>query len=199
VRFADLNIGVFGGTFNPVHSGHTAAASHVLNELKLDRVLFVPVKNPVHKKLDGNATPLDRLAMLQLAVEDVPFFEADPIELEREGPSYTVHTLAALKERHPESVLYFMLGADSFNELDSWFDYEGILSLALIVVIRREGDELLRTDLIHRIPGLVQVNNDFINISSSLVRSRLREGLSVEGLVPGAVAMYIKNKGLYTQ
>ncbi|MCL1911820.1 MAG: nicotinate (nicotinamide) nucleotide adenylyltransferase [Leptospirales bacterium] len=192
-----MEIGIFGGTFNPIHSGHIKAAKIVAAELSLARVIFVPVKDPVHKKLDGNASPDDRLAMLELAVNGIPSFDVDPIEINRDEPSYTVHTLSAFKEKYPGSALHLILGSDSFNTIDSWFDYVKILSLALFVVPARPGDEGVRVDLLHTIPGLTRLNGDFDDISSSLVRQRVKEGLSIEGLVPEAVARYIKDKRLY--
>ena len=193
-----MKIGVFGGTFNPVHLGHIEAAKLILAGLSLDRVIFVPVKDPVHKKLDGNASPYDRLAMLELAIVGMPFFSADSIEIDRDRPSYTVYTLAAYKERYPESTLYLILGSDSFNAIDTWFDYIKIIELAMLVVAVRPGDEELRFDLIHRFP-FIQPNVNFVDISSSLVRQRLRDGSGIDGLVPEAVAHYIKDKGLYLQ
>jgi len=192
-----VEIGIFGGSFNPVHSGHIKAAKLISAELSLDRVIFVPVKEPVHKKLDGNASPHDRLAMLELAVSGTPSFSVDPIEINRDEPSYTVHTLEAFKKKYPGSVLYLILGSDSFNTIDSWFNYTKILELALFVVPARPGDEGVRIDLLHSIPGLVRPNSIFDDISSSLVRQKIKEGFDIDGLVPDAVARYIKDKGLY--
>ena len=192
-----MKIGVFGGTFNPIHLGHTLGAAHVMKELALDQVLFVPVKNPVHKELDGNTSPEERFEMLKLAIKDVPAFSIETIELERDEPSYTIYTLQALNKKYPESKLYLIIGTDSFNSLDSWLDHGAIYDLALIAVMRRVGDEPLRDDLIHQIPGLVRVNNELIDISSSLVRQHARSGLPLDGLVSDSVAEYIKNKGLY--
>ena len=192
-----MKIGVFGGTFNPIHLGHTLGAAHVMKELALDQVLFVPVKNPVHKELDGNTSPEERFEMLKLAIKHVPAFSIETIELERDEPSYTIYTLQALNKKYPESKLYLIIGTDSFNSLDSWLDHGAIYDLALIAVMRRVGDEPLRDDLIHQIPGLVRVNNELIDISSSLVRQHARSGLPLDGLVSDSVAEYIKNKGLY--
>ena len=192
-----MKIGVFGGTFNPIHLGHTLGAAHVMKELALDQVLFVPVKSPVHKELDGNTSPEERFEMLKLAIKDIPAFSIETIELERDEPSYTIYTLQALNKKYPESKLYLIIGTDSFNSLDSWLDHGAIYDLALIAVMRRVGDEPLRDDLIHQIPGLVRVNNELIDISSSLVRQHARSGLPLDGLVSDSVAEYIKNKGLY--
>ena len=194
-----MNIGIFGGTFNPVHLGHIKAAELILAEFSFDRVIFVPVKDPVHKKFEGNASPRDRLAMLELAVEGKPFFSVDPIEIDRDEPSYTVHTLTAFKKKYPGSVLHLILGSDSFNTIDSWFDYIKVLELALFVVAVRPGDDGIRVDLLHTIPGIIRPRSVFDNTSSSLVRQRVKEGLGIEGLVPEAVARYIKDKGLYLQ
>lgn len=192
-----MKIGILGGTFNPVHLGHIMGAKHVMQELALERILFVPVKSPVHKKLDGNITPEERLEMLKLALADELSFFVEPIELERDEPSYTIYTLKALKEKYSGAKLHLIIGADSFNSLDMWLDHGDIYEQALIVVMRRPGDEPLRDDLIHQIPGLVRVNNNLIDISSSLVRQRVRDEMSLDGFVPNSVAQYIKSKGLY--
>ena len=194
-----MQIGIFGGTFNPVHSGHVNAAKLISTELSLDRVIFVPVKDPVHKQFEGNASPLDRLAMLESAINGIPSFSVDPIEINREEPSYTVHTLTAFKEKYPGSVLHLIVGSDSFNTIDSWFNYVKILELALFVVLTRPGEEGVRADLLHIIPGIIRPRINFDDVSSSLVRQRLKDGLSIDGLVPEAVARYIKDKRLYLQ
>jgi len=194
-----LKIGLFGGTFNPVHLGHIRAAEQILAELSLDRVIFVPVKDPVHKKFDWNASPADRLAMLELAIGGMPLFSVDSIEIDRDEPSYTVHTLATFKERYPKAALYLILGSDSFNGIDSWFDYEKIFDLALLAVAARPGDEELRIDLLHRVPVITCRNGNFVDVSSSFVRRRVKEGLGIDAFVPETVARYIKDKGLYLQ
>ncbi len=191
-----MRLGIFGGTFNPVHLGHLENARHILEKLQLDRILFIPVKTPVHKKLDGNVSPEDRMAMLELALDGEKMC-ADPMEILRSEPSYTVYTLKTFREKYSTCELFLIMGSDSFNSIDTWKDYDEILGTAGIVVITRPGDEEIRPELRHMCPGLIYAENEPLNISSSCIRRRVRDGSSIKGLVPDAVAEYIKEKGLY--
>lgn len=194
-----MRIGVFGGTFNPVHNGHLQCAEFIRGKLALDKVLFVPTKVPVHKKIDGNVSAEDRLAMLKLALAAYPHFALEHVEIEREEPSFTVITIGELRQKYKGAELFLIIGADSFNTIDTWFRWEEILSDVMIVVMARQGDEELRTDLVHRTPQLIQAGNSLVNISSSMLRQMIRDGKDISGLAPKTVLDYIKEKGLYLQ
>ena len=181
-----MRIGIFGGTFDPPHTGHLLAASDAIEAYALDRVLFVPAAGQPLKSAIV-AAPSDRLAMVRLLVGDDPRFEVDPIEIERGGLSFTVETLRALRERFEAGrmakgdglkvALVLLLGADAAATLPQWREPEAVASLAEIVVLPRGG---ARAD-----------------VSSTEIRERLRDGKSIRGFVPESVEAYITSKHLY--
>ena len=194
-----MKIGILGGTFNPVHSGHLINAQTILEELSLDSVFFIPSKYPVHKELEGDISAMDRLAMVKLAIQGNERFEALSLELDREEPSYTIYTIEELMKRYPGAELFLIMGADSFNEFHTWREYQRIAGIVTIVVMRRPGDSSLRRDLLKECPSVVEAGNPLIDISSSAVRARIKEGRRADYMVPAQVIQYIKNKGLYTK
>ncbi|MFH1995970.1 MAG: nicotinate-nucleotide adenylyltransferase [Candidatus Omnitrophota bacterium] len=188
-----MKIGIFGGTFNPIHSGHLHAAREAARKLGISKVVLVVANTPPHKTIEGNATPEDRVAMARLAAGDEAIFEVSTYEIEKEGTSFSIDTIKMLKEKYgPDSDLYFITGADSLKDLSSWKDLDEILSVSTFVAATRPGytdagafDRVRRIDI------------DPLDISSSDVRSRIRQGMPVNGLVPDAVAAYIHDKRLY--
>ncbi len=192
-----MKTGIFGGTFNPIHNGHIFNARFIKDEFNLDRILFIPTGEPVHKKLSGNVTGELRYEMVSLAIADQEGFEASRIELDRPEPSYTVITLRELAETFPEDDFYLIIGADSFNELDSWMEYESIINTVPVIVMKRPGDSELRKSVSRKIAKLLVADNRNIDISSSVVRDRIARGLPVDNFVPGAVNEFIKSKRLY--
>ena len=133
-----MRIGVYGGSFNPPHTGHTLAAAELIEKLKLDKLLIVPAADPPHKSLAlGSPGPLDRLAMCQSAFYRVPKTEICDIELRREGKSYTVDTLAELRAAHPRDQFFLVMGTDMFLSFDSWREPERIASMAALAVVHR--------------------------------------------------------------
>ncbi len=189
--------GIFGGTFNPVHTGHLINIEFVRDYLKLDRVLLVPARDPVHKKIFDKVTPHERLEMVRLAISGNDFFEASSIEIDRDDASYTLYTLNQLKMIYPDDEFYLIIGSDSFNELDTWKSFTEILKSTHIVVIHRPGDLELRRDLIEIASNVTAVENPEINISSTEIRERVKLGKSIKYLVPDQVMDYINFKGLY--
>ncbi len=192
-----MKLGFIGGTFNPVHRGHIDNAAAAFRQLSLDRLIFIPASRPVHKQMPVGADPEDRFRMLELAVGGVQGFEVSRIELDRSSSSYTVYTVEQLRSLYPDADLYMIVGADSYNQLDSWKDYSRIIKLATPVVMRRRGDLSLRGDILSQAPGTVILENDFIDISSTDVRKRIRSGEPMEAYLPESVIQYIKSKGLY--
>lgn len=189
--------GIFGGTFNPVHTGHLINIEFVRDFLNLDRVLLIPAKDPVHKKIYDSVTPDERLEMVKLAVSGNKYFEVSGIEIERDTSSYTLYTLNQLKKIYPDDEFYLIIGSDSFNELDTWKSFQEILERTNIVVIRRPGDLELRKDILEISVSVTAVENPEINISSTEIRNRVRLGKSIKYLVPDAVLDYINIRGLY--
>jgi nicotinate-nucleotide adenylyltransferase len=208
-------LGILGGTFDPIHHGHLAIAEAAREELGLERVLFIPAGRPPHRTQAPGASAADRAAMVELAVAGTPAFGLSRIELEREGPSYTVDTLAGLADGGSPSAfgdgaerdgrvpdLWFILSAEAFADLPDWHDPGRILELCRLIVLPREGHPPPDLpDLEDRLPGLaartVLLDGPHIRISASEVRARAAAGLSVRFLVPDAVAAYIADHRLY--
>jgi len=195
-------VGVMGGTFDPIHHGHLVAAQEAASALALDRVIFIPVWQPPHKPEEPSASPADRLCMVRLAVEANPQFEVSTIEIDSPGPSYTVDTLRRLLERDPDLDLHFIVGMDSLSELPRWRDPAEILRLARIVALHRPRWEIVDLDELARLlpesAGRVSVvPMPELDISSTELRERAREGHPIRYLVPDPVAAYIEEHQLY--
>lgn len=191
-------LGVFGGTFDPPHVGHLIVARDVVEALRLDRMLMVPAARPPHKGSDG-ATPSPaevRLEMLRAAVADDPLLDVEDMELRREGPSYTVDTLEALRERHPHDALHMVIGVDQLAGLATWRRPEAVARLARLAVLARAGADPRAVDPGVKVPfDVVPVTR--VDVSSTAIRHRVRDGRSVRYLVPEAVSRIIEREGLY--
>ena len=192
-----MKLGVFGGTFDPIHLGHLLLAEQAREQLSLDKVLFIPAGDPWRKASTDVSPASDRLGMVRLAVADNPSFEVNDCEIVREGPSYTVDTLRLLKrDLTPNYELYLILGEDALADLPNWHDPVGIAGEAKIAFAAREGVEL---------PGslplptwrLVHIEMPLIGINSTELRQLAKRGQSLRYLVPAAVEAYIKTQGLY--
>ena len=191
-------IGIFGGTFDPPHLGHLCIALWALVELRLDEVVFMPAGQPPHKVGRAVARASHRLAMIRLAVKGLPDFSVSALEIHRRGPSFTVDTLRAFRAAHPHAKLYLILGADGLAEFRTWHEPAEIARLAVLAVAARPGAR--RSHARH--PGVpasrvVWLDNPTLSVSSSAVRERVRQGLSLKYGVPAAVARYIGRHRLY--
>ena len=186
-------VGVLGGTFDPIHSAHVAVAICVRNSLNLDTVLLIPAGDPWQKRGKVIATPEQRLAMASLAVEGIEGLGVSDIEVRRADPSVTADTLEELAGEDRD--LFLILGADAVANMASWRRLEETRDLATIVVVEREGESAAP-------PGdgwrVEHIKIERFDVSSSLVRERLEQGLPIEGLVPAKTAHYITEHGLYT-
>lgn len=191
------HLGLFGGTFDPPHVGHLALAEWARERLRLDRVLFIPAGRPPHKRRRPISSPAARLEMTRLATRGHPGFGVSTLELEADGPSFTVDTLRAIGARHPRARLFLLVGADSLDEFRTWRSPEEILALATLAVAARPGSGRAATRAWARRRGVVWLGNPGLEVSSSLVRERARAGRSVRYLVPDAVARYIARHRLY--
>jgi nicotinate-nucleotide adenylyltransferase len=206
-------IGLFGGTFDPVHLAHLRTAEEVREALDLDRVDLVLSATPPHKAPGAQASVADRRRMLELAIADAPRFRLELCELEREGPSYSIDTIRAVQAREPTAELTFVLGADAFAEIATWKDYETIFSLCDFCVISRPGTrerafpiavenafcyEPHRGVYVHRSGRALRfLPVTALMISASDIRRRCAAGRSIRYLVPDAVADYVATRGLY--
>ena len=182
-------VGVFGGTFDPVHVGHLAIALAALESVPLDRVLFVPVRRSPLKDRDPLASTPDRVAMLETAIASEPRFALSRAELEREGVSYTVDTLEQLRS---QGELFLILGSDALADLARWRAPDRIRELATILVAARPGAP--EPDAMH---GARTFDAPRLDISSRELRARAARGMSLRYLVPDAVWEHIKRHGLY--
>jgi nicotinate-nucleotide adenylyltransferase len=186
--------GVFGGTFDPPHVGHLIVAQDVLERMSLDRLLLVPASEPPHKRDAPRAPAEVRARMVEAAVAGHGRIEASRIELERAGPSFTVDTLATLKNRSPHDELVLVIGADQMPGFAGWRAPDEIVRLARLVVIAREGVEVAADGFAFDF-DTVEVTR--VDVSSTEIRRRVREGRSVRFLVPDAVLRIIEQEGLY--
>jgi nicotinate-nucleotide adenylyltransferase len=187
-------LGVFGGTFDPVHVGHVVVATESRAQLALDRVLLVVAGDPWQKRGNVVASAADRLALVAAAVDGVDGVEASAIEIERDAPSVTADTLEALTA--PDRELFLVLGADAVANMGTWRRLEETRDLATVVVVERAGDAHSEP------PGagwrVQRVAIPRLDIASTDLRERLRSGRPIDGLVPPAVVRTIHTRGLYT-
>lgn len=185
-------IGVFGGSFDPVHHGHLIVGRVAYEKLGLETLGFVPAREQPFKQGRHRSAAQHRAAMLSLAIADTPGFALERMELDRPGPSYTVHTLQELHRRHPGVELILLLGADAAAELSDWYEADQIPQLARIVVFARPGSP------VRAAPPIAQVIEvPAIDISATDVRRRVSRRQPVRYWVPDAVAEYIARHGLY--
>lgn len=198
-----MDIGVLGGTFDPVHVGHLIIAEEARIRLGLSQVVFVPAGQPWLKQDSDISSGEHRLEMIRLAIAPNAFFRASTVDLERPGPSYTVDTLADLKrELGQEGNLYFILGLDALAGLPTWKEPQKIVELCYLVAARRaEAMDVDMDSLKRSIPSIssrvIILDNPLIDISSSEIRQRVAEGKSIHAMVPDAVERYIREKRLY--
>ena len=197
-----MNIGVLGGTFDPIHIGHLVIAEEARIKLGFNEVLFVPAGQP-WRKLDRNITPaVHRVEMVRRAIADNPHFKLCNLEVERSGPSYTVDTLTMLrKQLGSKSRLFFILGRDTLAELPLWKEPKKVVQLCRLVVPPRLGSKDLK-HLETAIPGLldkvIQLDMPVIGISSAEIRQRIAQGLTIRYLVPAEVEKYIIEQKVYS-
>jgi nicotinate-nucleotide adenylyltransferase len=192
-------LGIMGGTFNPIHHGHLIVARAAKEALGLDRLLMMPnVQSPLRMD-EKRASATDRLEMVRLAVKDEPGLEACDLEVKRQGTSFLVETLGQLQKMNPEAQLTFLMGADSLETFDRWKEVERIVEIAKVVVMPRPGGHasVALTDLEKRAPALqgkihLLPEGPHIDISATEIRDRIKSGKSVRYLVPEAVEAYLK-------
>jgi nicotinate-nucleotide adenylyltransferase len=194
-------IGVFGGTFDPIHRGHLEVAEDCAQRLDLDPVLMVPSNLPPHRA-EPAASAQDRLAMVALAVDSYPRLRASDIEVRRGGVSYTVDTIRALREENPGAEITLLLGWDAVEEFAGWRDTAEVARLARIAVFNRAGSpapDRTTLDELGLPPGTVMLDVDSPAVSATSVRRMLAQTGSGAGVLPAAVEAYIQEKGLYRE
>ncbi|MCK5861338.1 MAG: nicotinate-nucleotide adenylyltransferase [Candidatus Hydrogenedentes bacterium] len=191
----EKRIGVFGGTFDPIHTGHIAIAKAALEQAHLDRILFVIASNPPHKYENRITSASLRAAMTADSIEGIAEFEASHIEIDHPGPSYTADTLKRLHKLFTPSQLFFIVGYDSALDLPHWHEPNDILQLAkLLVAPRPENKAPLAQNIVD---NCMMLHMDEYPISSSEIRERMERGENMENWLPEAAVRFITSKGLY--
>ena len=196
-------IGIYGGTFNPLHTGHIHGARQAIEALGLDKLILIPDRIAPHKQMpEGSATPEQRLEMLRIATRNEPKMEVSDIELKREGKSYTYLTVEQLHQEYPDAKLYLLMGTDMFTSFHTWMEPDRITALATLAVMYRgdkgevEAIEETKTQMENRGVEVALVKNDAINISSTQLR-RLLAFQCAGPFLPEGVEDYIRSQGLY--
>jgi nicotinate-nucleotide adenylyltransferase len=211
-----MKIGLFGGTFNPIHLAHLRIAEEIRETFALSKVIFIPAATPPHKPLADDLSFDERMKMVSMAIRGNPFFTVSDLEGQREGKSYSIDTLHALRELYPRDEFFLIMGSDSFADFRTWKEYRAIFACCNIVVITRPGTALSLRDalpddaarefcyceatnvLSHRSGySVYSLEGSLIDISSTDIRSRIRQEKSIRYLVPETVERYIKQQRLY--
>jgi nicotinate-nucleotide adenylyltransferase len=190
-------IGVFGGTFDPPHLGHLVAASEAASRCALDEVVFVPTGDPWQKQHLKITDASARLAMTRLAVESDPLFRVSTCDIEREGATYAVDTVADVRAEYDEDVeLYFIIGADSLENLHTWHRVEELCKAVKFIALNRPGHSRREVDT--SFGAQVEfIDMPAVDVSSTECRQRVRDGQPIRYLVPDAVEAYVREHGLY--
>lgn len=184
-------IGILGGTFDPPHHGHLLIANEVLFALGLDEIWFMPNQEPPHKQKSQLISNRDRVEMLRLAIEGNDQFKISTVELEREGPSFTVDTMKIISQKYPDIQFFFIIGADMIEYLPKWHKINELVELVQFVGVERP-DYSHETNF-----SIIYVDAPAMEVSSSMIRDRLQKGKQVRYLLPDAVIHYIEENHLY--
>lgn len=198
-----LRVGIYGGTFAPIHNGHVRAAKAFMEQMKLDYLFIIPTCLPPHKQIDRSDDPIFRLRMCELAFEGVEGVVISDTEIKRGGRSYTYDTLMELTR--PNTRLFFMCGTDMVLTFDTWYRFEDIFKLCYPVYVRRENDPIMTKRIVDKITeyynkyGVMfrRIVTDPIELSSTQIRSKVARGEDISALVPAGVARFIRENGLY--
>ncbi len=201
--FDHTRVGIFGGTFAPIHNGHVRAAKAFMEQMKLDYLMVIPAYLPPHKQIDVSDDPLYRLRMCELAFEGVDGVVISDCEIARGGRSYTYDTLAALTR--PDTRLFLLCGTDMVLTFDKWYRFEDILKMCYPVYIRREDDALLGNRVVAKITEYYEkygvmfrrIVTPALTLSSTEIREKVRSGEDISALVPEKVEKFIKENKLY--
>ena len=186
-------IGIFGGTFDPIHIGHLIIAQEVSRLLKLSKVIFVPAFIPPHKKRSNPTSANDRYKMVQMAIRNNAKFEASTIEIKRRGKSYSVDTLRKLRKKFgSKASLFFIIGSDMVKDLKSWKELDSINKIVKFIAVKRSGYPVVNLP-----KNIDRVNVPQVDVSSTQIRRLIKNGHSINFLVPDVVRKYISDKYLY--
>jgi len=198
-----LRVGIYGGTFAPIHRGHEQAARAFMEQMKLDILYIIPTCLPPHKQIDGADSPMHRMRMCELAFEGVDGVIVSDVEIRRGGKSYTYDTLCELQGE--DRKLFLLCGTDMVLTFDRWYRFEDILSMCHPVYVRRERDAILDTRVVSKITEYYQkygvmfrkILTEPVVLASTDIREAVRAGRDISGMVSPKVEQYIKENGLY--
>ena len=186
-------IGVFGGTFNPIHIGHLAIARSAQEKFNLEKVIFVPCHYPPHKRVSRLVSAQDRFNMVRLGIKDNPCFDISDFEIKKEGKSYSIDTVKYFRGKFSDKTkLFFIIGEDTFSDISSWKAIDEILKIVSFIVVNRPGYAACMPKVKHH-----SIISPGIDISGSYLRRHIREGKNVKYLVPEDVLKYINHHKLY--
>ncbi|AGT27725.1 nicotinate (nicotinamide) nucleotide adenylyltransferase [Borrelia miyamotoi] len=188
-----MRIAILGGTYNPVHIGHMFLAKEIEHFLNVDKIIFIPTHKPVHKRIESISVK-DRIEMLKLAIQHESKMFVDECDIVNGGITYTVDTIACIKNKYIYDEIYLIIGDDLFKDFDSWKNPEVIVESVNLVIVHRIYNEEIISQFKH-----TYINNKIFPISSSEIRSRIEKGLPVDYLLPFDVLQYIKNNNLYVK
>ncbi|WP_165010070.1 nicotinate-nucleotide adenylyltransferase [Neisseria yangbaofengii] len=199
------NIGLFGGTFDPIHNGHLHIAKAFADQIGLDTVIFLPAGDPYHKPQNTQTPAKHRFIMTELAIADEPRFAVSDCDMVREGATYTFDTVQIFRQQFPAAKLWWLLGSDSLMKLHTWKKWQTLVQQVNIAVAMRESDSLSQTPRdLHAWLGEALQNGSvrilqvpLYNISSTQIRAALENKTLSDGLIPSSVAHYIRQQGLY--
>ena len=203
--FDHTRVGIYGGTFAPIHNGHVKAAKAFMEQMKLDYLMVIPAYLPPHKQIDASDDPTYRLRMCELAFEDTDGVVISDCEIARGGKSYTYYTLKELQR--PDTRLFLLCGTDMVLTFDTWFRFEDILKMCYPVYVRRENDPILTERLVSKITeyrekyGVMfrKIMTEPFEISSTDIRKAVKEGRDISDLVPERVESFIRENRLYLE
>ena len=201
--FDHARVGIYGGTFAPIHNGHVRAAKAFMEQMKLDYLFIIPTYLPPHKQIDSSDDPLYRLKMCELAFENVDGVVISDCEIARGGKSFTYDTLKELQR--PDTRLFLLCGTDMVLTFDRWYRFEDIIKMCYPVYVRRENDPLMTNRVVAKISEYYEkygvmfrkIVTEPLELSSTDVRRAVSEGRDISGLVPRGVADFIRENGLY--
>lgn len=197
------NLGIMGGTFDPIHYGHLLAAEEARFEFNLKKIIFVPSGHPPHKKEEDVSAFKHRYLMTSLAIVTNPYFEISSIEIEREGPSYAIDTINFFKEKYPETNIYFITGADAIHKIITWHRAEELPNICNFIAVSRPGYKLkeINMELKNRFSfkNLFSLEIPALAISSTEIRNRVKNKRPIKYLLPEPVENYIYKNNLYRE
>ena len=203
--FDHTRVGIYGGTFAPIHNGHVKAAKAFMEQMKLDYLMVIPAYLPPHKQIDSSDDPVYRLRMCELAFENTDGVVISDCEIARGGKSYTYYTLEELQR--PDTRLFLLCGTDMVLTFDTWFRFEDIFRMCYPVYVRRENDPVITERIVSKITeyrekyGVMfrKIITDPLEMSSTDIRRAVKEGRDISGMVPEKVEKFIRDNGLYLE